>query len=331
MRGQAHILAATADGKAELIIRNDHFHAAGNLVHHHLGDLGRGQRVDDERGRVLDIGNDFDLLALQFTDDSLNPAAAHADAGADRIDPRIVRQNGDLSSASGLAGDSLDLDDAVIDFRHFLGEELGHEFIAGARQENLRAARLFAHIDDIGTHAVALAQVFAGDHLLAADHCLGAAKIDGDGIAFGALDGADNDFADTVLVFFELAGALGVANLLRDHLFCGLRGDPAEFDRRQRLLPVFTDGKGGRLFRTFIRTHLRRVVLDLLDNLDPAFQRDRAAFPVDHRADVAVEPVFGAACLLDGLFHGDHDLFAVDRFFTRHHIGDLDQFKSGNR
>ena len=32
--------------------------------------------------------DDVDLLALQFADHGLHPAAAHADAGADRIDRR---------------------------------------------------------------------------------------------------------------------------------------------------------------------------------------------------------------------------------------------------
>ena len=53
LRRQTHILAAAADGEAELIVGNDHFDTrAGFLVQNHLGDLGRSQGVDDERGRV---------------------------------------------------------------------------------------------------------------------------------------------------------------------------------------------------------------------------------------------------------------------------------------
>ena len=331
LRRQAHILAATADGKAQLVVRNDDFHPAGNLVHHHLGDFGRGQRVHNERGGILDIGNDLDLLALKFADNGLHAASAHADAGADRIDSGVIRQDGDLGAASGLAGNTLDLDNAVIDFGHFLGKELCHELVAGARQENLRTTLLFTDIDDIGTHPVALAQVLARDHLLTADHRLGTTKVDRDRIAFRTFHRTDNNLADTVLVFLVLTGTLGVAHLLRDHLLCGLGRDPAKFDRRQRLAPEFTKRERRLLFRAVGNAHLRGVVLDFLDHFDPALQRDRAGLAVDHRANVTVETVFRTAGFLDRLFHGDHHLFALDRFFARHHIGDLDQFQSWDR
>src|SRR6516164_4284595 len=49
-----------------------------------------------------------------------------------------------------LARDPLHLDDAVIDFRHFLREQLRHELRMRAREEDLRAARLAAHVVDVG-------------------------------------------------------------------------------------------------------------------------------------------------------------------------------------
>ena len=58
----------------------------GLLVQHDLGDLGRGQRVDDEGRGLRRPGDDVDLLALQLLHHGLDAAAAHADAGADRID-----------------------------------------------------------------------------------------------------------------------------------------------------------------------------------------------------------------------------------------------------
>ena len=128
------------------------------LVEHDLGDFGRLQRVDDEGRDVLRPRNDVDLLALQFVDHRLHARAAHADAGADRIDRGIARDHGDLGARARVAGDRLDLDDAVVDFRHFLREQLGHELRMGARQEDLRAARLAAHVVDVGADAVAVAE-----------------------------------------------------------------------------------------------------------------------------------------------------------------------------
>ncbi len=78
---------------------------------------------------------------LQFGDNRLHARTTHTDAGADRIDAGIAADHGDLGARARIAGDRLDLDDAVIDFRHFLSEQLRHELRMGARQENLRAAR----------------------------------------------------------------------------------------------------------------------------------------------------------------------------------------------
>ena len=128
------------------------------LVEHDLDDFGRLQRVDDEGRGVRRPGNDVDLLALQFADDGLHARAAHADAGADRIDRGIARDHGDLGARARIAGDRLHLDDAVVDLRHFLLEQLRHELRMGARQEDLRAALLAAHVIDIGADAVAGAE-----------------------------------------------------------------------------------------------------------------------------------------------------------------------------
>ena len=140
-----------------------------------------------------------------------------------------------LARLPGIARHRLDLDDAVVDLRHFLGEQLGHELGMGARQEDLRAALLAAHVVDVGADAVAVAEVLARDHLVAADDALAAAEIDDDVAVFDALDGAVDDLADAVLVFVVLALALGLAHLLHDDLLGGLGGDAAEIERRQGL------------------------------------------------------------------------------------------------
>ncbi len=235
LRGEPHVLPAPADGERELVVGHDDLDAALLLVHHHLGDLGRRERVDDEGRGIGRPGNDVDLLALEFGDHRLHARAAHADAGADRIDAAVVGDDGDLGARARIARDRADLDDAVIDFRHFLGEQLGHELRMGARQEDLRAAHLLAHVVDVGAHALALAEALARQQLVAAQDRLGAAEIDDDVAELDALDEAVDDLADAVLELVELALALGVAHLLHDDLLRRLRGDAAEIDRRQRI------------------------------------------------------------------------------------------------
>jgi hypothetical protein len=203
-------------------------------------------------------------------DHGMHAAAAHADAGADRVDAAVARDNGDLGAAARVARHRLDLDDAVIDFRHLLREQLGHELRMGARQEDLRSAGLFADIVDVGAHALALAKAFARQQLVPAQHRFGAAKIDDDVAEFDPLDEAVDDLADAVLELQKLPLTLGVAHLLDNHLLRGLRRDPAEIDRRQRVGDKIADlGLGVKPLRRFERD-LRRLVLDRLGHLAEA-------------------------------------------------------------
>src|SRR4029078_12269688 len=71
--------------------------------------------------------------------------------------------------------------------------------------------------------------------MVAAHRSLGAAEVDDDVAELDALDDAGDDLADAVLELFELALALGVADLLEDHLLGGLGGDTPELDRGQRI------------------------------------------------------------------------------------------------
>ena len=139
------------------------------LVEHDLDHFGGLQRIDDECRRVRRPGNNVDLLALQFVDDRLHARAAHADAGAHGIDRGIARNHRDLCARARIAGDRFHLDDAVVDFRHFLAEQLGHELRMGAREEDLRAPLLAPDVVDIGADAIAWPEHFARNHFVAAD------------------------------------------------------------------------------------------------------------------------------------------------------------------
>ena len=190
-------------------------------------------------------GNDVDAFAGQLAHHRLHAAAAHADAGAHRVDGGIARNHRDLGARARIAGDRLDLDDAVVDLRHFHGEELRHELRMRARQEDLRAALLAPHVIDIGAHAVAVAEGLARDQLVAADDRLAAPEIDDDVAVFDALHRAVDDLADAVLEVLVLPVALGLAHLLHDDLLGRLRGDAAVIERRQRLGDVVADLRRG--------------------------------------------------------------------------------------
>ena len=67
-------------------------------------------------------------------------------------------------------------------------------------------------------------------------HALDAARLDDDVAALDALDRAGEQVVLALEEVVQDLLALGVADLLQDHLLRGLRADAAELDRLERLL-----------------------------------------------------------------------------------------------
>ena len=324
--GQADVLAAPSDGKTELVVRDHHLDAVGFLVQDHLGHLGGGERVDDEGGGVGRPLDDVDLLALELPNHGLDAGAAHTDAGADRVDAGIVGDDRDLGARARVPGHRHDLDDVVVNFRHFLGKQLGHELGMGARQEDLRAAWLLAHVHDVGAHPVAGGIVLARDALVAAQERFRPAQIHDHVAKFDALDQTVDDLADAVLVLFVLAFTLGLAHLLHDHLLGRLGGDAAEVDGRQRVDQEIADLRVRLGLARRFQVRLGDLVLHLLRHLDVARQPDLAGRAVDGGADIVLVSVFRAPGLLNRLLHGFENLFALDSLVAGDGFGHLQQF-----
>ena len=316
MAGEADVLAAAADRQAELVVGNHDFDPALFLVDDDAADGRRLQRVDDEGREVLGPRDDVDLLALKLLNDRLDAAALHADAGADRIDRAVVADDADLGAAARVAGGGLDLDDAVVNLRHFLREQLLHEVGMGARQEDLRAAGFAADAQDQRADAVADADHLARDLLVAADDALGAAEVDDHVAELDALDDAGDDLAGAVLELLILALALGVADLLEDDLLGGLGGDSAELDRRQRIDDEVADARVLLELLRALRVDLLEMVLDLLGDFEDAPQAKVAGRPVELGADVVLGAVAGAGGALDRVFHRLDDDAAVDQLLA---------------
>src|SRR5690606_18672456 len=176
-------------------------------------------------------------LAGERVRDRLHARAAHADAGADRVDARIERLHGDLGALAGIAGAALDLDQALADLGHLDLEQLDQELRGRAADEQLRAARLGAYILEPAAQPVAGAHRLARDHLFPRHQRFHvAAEIQEYIAALDALDDAGQQLALPMLVGVDDLGALGLAHFLDDHLLGGLRRDPAELDRFHRLL-----------------------------------------------------------------------------------------------
>ena len=74
--------------------------------------------------------------------------------------------------------------------------------------------------------------------------------------------------------------------------------------------------------------HLRVLVLDRIGHLHVAQQLDLARLAVDLGADVVLQPVLGAAGLLDGLLHRLEHFLALDALFAGDHVGHLQHLQA---
>ncbi len=201
----------------------------------------------------------------------------------------------------------------------------------GAGQENLRAPGLAPDVIDVGADAIAGPEHLAGDQFVAAHDRLaraGAAEIDHDIAVFDPLDLAVDDIADAILVDIILLVALRLADLLHQHLLGRLSGNASVVERRQRFGdPVADLGRGILLLRLRER-HLRRLVLDRVDDEQEPREADLAGFRVDLRAYFGLLAVARPRSLLHRVFHRRQHDRSIDRFLPRDRIDDLQQFKS---
>src|SRR5690606_4500648 len=108
--GQAHVLAALADGLGQAVLGHGQVHRVLLFVDDDRLHLGRGHRVDDEVGRVLVPQDDVHALAIELVGHGLHARTAHADAGTDRVGAVVVGQHRDLGAVTRVAGAGLDLD-----------------------------------------------------------------------------------------------------------------------------------------------------------------------------------------------------------------------------
>ena len=235
----------------------------------------------------------------------------------------------DLRPRAGVAGDGLHLDDAVVDLGHFLREQLRHELRVGAREEDLRPARLAAHVEEVGADPVAGPEGLARDHLVATDDALAAAEVDDDVAVLDALHDAVDDLADAVLVLVVLAVALGLAHLLDDDLLCRLRGDAAEVEGRQRLGDGIADLRRRVALARLGEGDLARVVLDrvVVDDEEVAGEPELAGLRVDLGVDVGLGAVAGAGRLGDRVLHRGDDDLAIDHLLAGDRVGDLQKLE----
>ena len=173
--------------------------------------------------------------------------------------------------------------------------------------------------------AIAGAEDFARDELVAPHDGLAAAEVDDDVAVFDALDGAVDDLADAVLELVELAVALGFAHLLHDHLLGTLRADAPEVDRVDLLLDDVAGLDAGPFLERVGQLDLALRKLELFAVVlqhRPASERlITAGLAIDRHPDVGLIAVLLLGSRSQRGFERLVDDVLVDTLLVGDHIG----------
>src|SRR5690606_25908248 len=122
--GEPYVLSAPPDRHGEIVFVDNDIHGMAVFVDHDGLHVGRRQCADHELRGIVGPKDDVDLLTTQFVTNRLNTGAPHTDAGTDGVDTPVVSHDGDLGTHTGIAGRALELEQTLLDFRHFVFKEL---------------------------------------------------------------------------------------------------------------------------------------------------------------------------------------------------------------
>ena len=237
----------------------------------------------------------------------------------------LARVHRNLGEIAGFAHRSADHDRAVVDFRHFLFEELDEQRRIRARENDLRPLR--APIDAANDRADTVADgvVFGARLFLARQLGLHASELDDDVAVLEPLHGPAHDLADPLAVFPVNVLALGFTDLLEDDLLRGLRRDAAEILGRARKLDFHVDFRfvAVELLRLGQR-NLRCRVRDLLDDLLYGIELELPAVGIEARAQ-RLALVALARGRFERVLHGADDDFRFDALLFRDGVDLLEQ------
>ena len=128
-------MSVSADGQRQLILIDDSCDHLALLIAHHFRDPSRRKSPPRKDLRFGMPRNDVYALSTQLLNHSLDPGTPQTDTGAYRVDRLIVAIDGDLGSPTHFARDFLDVDDPLMNLRHFEIEERTHEDRRRPRQD----------------------------------------------------------------------------------------------------------------------------------------------------------------------------------------------------
>ena len=292
------------------------------LIDHDRGHFGRRQGANDKLRRIRRPENDIDALTSEFVGYRRHAHAAHADTGADRIDTLIVRLDRDLGTHARVARRRLDFEQTVVDFRHFHFEELDDEFRRRARKDQLRTAGRAIDTQQKSLDAVADTQVLARDHLVTRQNGLDLSGLNDRIAPLHSLDRTGNEVLLALKEVIEDLLALGVADLLQNHLLGGLCANPAKIDGFQRLFQVVANIDVRILLLRVRQGNMLRFKDKVLvgHHFPTPEGLEIARFAINHHANigVVVNPLF--RCRRERQLESAEDNLLAHVLFTRQNV-----------
>ena len=193
-----------------------------------MDNLGGTDGPGDENLGVLVPGNYIDLFALELVDYALDSVASHSDTGAHRVNSLLGGVNRHLAPLSRLPRDGLDLDHAVVNFRHLnLKKALEHILVTSGNQD-CRPLGGGPHIQHVNLESLALLVPFGGHLLLWRHDRVGPSQVQGHGATvLHVFNYAGDNILFVLDKLFVEEFSLGFPQPLQHHLLGCLRGDAA--------------------------------------------------------------------------------------------------------
>ena len=158
-----------------------------------------------------------------------------------RVDAAIIGFHRNFGAHTWIAGGFFDFQQAVFDFRHFQLKQFHQKFARGAGEQHLVAVADLLYAQKQRAHAVAVAEVFTRQHLVARQQGFEAADFDNRTMALHPLYRAQHQAVFALQKVAQNLLTLSIADALQNHLLGGLRADAAKFHVFNRLFVVFAD------------------------------------------------------------------------------------------
>src|SRR5215212_4024616 len=178
LHGEAGVLALAPDRQRELVVRYNHLGLLLVFIKVDLAHPRRAQSLGYKPGGLGIPLDDVYLLVPKLGDYRPHAAPARTHTRPDRVDPRFLGPHGHLRAQASLAGYGPDLDEPVVDLRHFQLEEVSEQSLVTPAHRQARAAASLPDLQQIHLEALAVLVALVWYLLTRGQYGLDPSKID---------------------------------------------------------------------------------------------------------------------------------------------------------